>query len=145
MKYFTTKNAEIVFTDTELTTKQLEIIPPSLKEFYEKIISVDIQYAPFTSLEIFDIETAVEYTKRFEIATQDLDNPGNWFVFGQGIGEEHLLCAFPQDDKRLCFTSWHHDCEEIDDACFKDMLNLIEDNEEEHSDTIQEALDEDED
>jgi len=130
MKYFKNKNAEIVFADIELTAKQLEIIPPPLQEFYKKISSVDIQYVPFTNLQIFTIETAIEDTKRFKIGAQDLDNPSNWFVFGQGIGEEHLLCAFEQDEEGLWFTSWQHDCEEIGGACCKDLLSLIEDNEE---------------
>lgn len=130
MEYLENKNAKIVFSDTELTAKQLEIIPPPLQEFYKKISSVYIQYAPFRILEIYNIEDVIKDTETFKIGAQDLDNAGNWFVFGQGVGQEYLLCAFEQDDEGLWFTSWHHDCEEIDGACCKDLLSLIEYNEE---------------
>ena len=145
MVYFKEKKAEITFTNIIPTENQLVVIPSPLHALYQTIESVTISYAPFLELTIYGMEDAIKSTETFHAGAGNLDKADDWFVFGQGIGEEYLLCAFVPSYEGFHFTMWHHDWEEIDDASYDDLLSMIEANEEDCADIIAESIDEDED
>ena len=138
-------NAEIKYNGEELSDEQLKCIPVPLQEFYKMIDSVEINYAPFTELEIYDLEKSIERTAewlKFRVQNQEITS--EWFVFGEGMYCTILLCAYIEDEEGLSFTYWDYESgAEIDGAVCENLYELLLDIEEDYEDIINEALERD--
>ena len=138
-------NAEIKYNGEELSDEQLKCIPVPLQEFYKMIDSVEINYAPFTELEIYDLEKSIERTAewlKFRVQNQEITS--EWFVFGGGMYCTILLCAYIEDEEGLSFTYWDYESgAEIDGAVCDNLYELLLDIEEDYEDIINKALERD--
>ena len=135
-------NAKIKYNGEKLGDKQLKCIPMPLQEFYKMIDSVEINYAPFNGVEIYDIEKSIDRTAewlKFRVQNQEITS--EWFVFGEGMYSIILLCAYIEDEEGLSFTYWDYESgAEIDGALCENLYELLLDIEEDYEDIINKAL-----
>ena len=82
------------------------------------IESVEIDYAPFYQLEIYDLGTSIDRTTDWlKLGIQNQSLTTEWFVFGEGMNSLVLLCAYEEDEEGLSFTYWDYESgAEIDGA-----------------------------
>ncbi len=145
IKHLESINAEINYNGEELSEEQLNSIPAPLQELYKKIDSIEIDYAPFYQLEIYDLETSIDKTTSwFKLAKKNQDLTTNWFIFGEGMSSLVLLCAYKEDEEGLSFAYWDYESDvDIDGAICSSLYELLLEIEEEYEDLINEELEQD--
>lgn len=112
-------NFHIEYNKDNIIIKEFEKIPKAIYPFYKIISKAEL---PFGT--IFSIEDAIKLSK---------EQPFNdeWFVFGKDNYFSFWLCSYNPDSENLSFTSWDHECGEIGEPVYEDIISLFQDIEEE--------------